>query len=256
MRTDVTSPSHTAILTLWRAASRRDPDLHEVAQLLSTQPALSAATLRFANSSYMGAAYPVGSILQAVVRVGSRAVGSLAAARLGRSMMGEIGDEVAWSRALVVARAAKVAGRLIGMTHEETEELFVAGLFSESGFLVNARSDGRYEAWMADARRQLDDTELLAAEAATFGTDHAARAGAILVEWNLPPDIAGAVATHHAPSTLFDRVLAACMRLSGEIICMGEPGDDPLADIRLSEHTHLIMREARMFADTTAAALA
>lgn len=243
------------LLILWQKAIKSDPDLHEVASQLSTLPDLAAATLRFANSAYMGATYPVGSVLQAVVRVGCRAVGSLAAARLGRTVSIELGNEKSWARALVIGRGAKVSARLCGLSHDDAEELFVAGLFSEVGYLISAADDGRYRQWMAEARTVVsDDRTLLEQEEQVFGATHTSRAGALLGEWNLPPRIGAAVAGHHAPATTYDRVLAAAMTLPGNVACMSRDPGEALADLGIGNHAGFIIREATMFADNTVAA--
>ena len=245
------------LLTLWQKAIRSDPDLHEVASQLSTLPDLATATLRFANSAYMGATYPVGSVLQAVVRVGCRAVGSLAAARLGRTISAELGNEKSWSRALVIGRGAKVSAKLCGLTYNDTEELFVAGLFAEVGYLISAADDGRYRQWMSEARAIVtDDRELLSQEKQVFGATHTGRAGVVLGEWNLPPQIGSAVANHHDPRSDFERVLAAAMTLPEDIACMRRDPADALAELGLGQHAGFIMREAAMFADSTVAAFA
>jgi HD-like signal output (HDOD) protein len=250
--TDIT---RAGLLSLWQKAIRRDPDLHEVAGQLSTLPDLAAATLRFANSAYMGATYPVGSVLQSVVRVGCRAVGSLAAARLGRSLTEGLGNDDSWNRALITGRGAKVIGRMVGLPYQDTEELFVAGLFAEVGYLVSAADDGRYRQWMEEARpRILDDADLLAQERAVFGVSHVERASAVLDEWNLPPRLGLAIAGHHSPATDFERVLAAAMTLPESIPCIQGSWEVALEALGLDGHEAFIRREATIFATTTAAA--
>ena len=250
-----TDIARAGLLSLWQKAIRRDPDLHEVASELSTLPDLAAATLRFANSAYMGATYPVGSVLQSVVRVGCRAVGSLAAARLGRSLTEGLGNDDSWNRALIMGRGAKVVGRLLGLPYQDTEELFVAGLFAEVGYLVAAADDGRYRQWMAEARpRVLDDATLLRQEREVFGVSHTDRASSVLDEWNLPPRIGMAIAGHHSPATQFETVLAASMTLPETVPCVQGSWDVALETLGLEGHEAFIRREATIFATTTAAA--
>ncbi len=246
----------SALLDLWREASRSDPDLHSVASRLSTVPDVAAATLRFANSAYIGAAYPVGSVLQGVVRVGCRTVASLVAARLGRSVINHWGDDETWSRALIIGRGAKIMGRLTGHGHDDCEQLFVAGLFAEMGSLMLEKRDARYTQWRQDAAQMGFSTEdLLAQERLVFGADHPSLGGTVLEGWNLPAQIAAAVAHHHGPATPFEMVLATAMRIPGSVPCIGQLLEDGLIDLGIETHQAFIERESRMFANAAAAVL-
>lgn len=246
----------SALLDLWREASRSDPDLHAVASHLSTVPDVAAATLRFANSAYIGAAYPVGSVLQGVVRVGCRTVGSLVAARLGRSVINQWGDEETWGRALVIGRGAKIMGRLGGLGHDDCEQLFVAGLFAEMGSLMLEKRDARYAQWKADAQGMgFTIDELLAQERLVFGADHPSLGGTVLEGWNLPAQIAAAVAHHHCPANRFEMVLATAMRIPQGVTCIDQSLEDGLIDLGLDHHHGFIERESKMFANAAAAVL-
>jgi HD-like signal output (HDOD) protein len=57
---------------LWRLAGDDEPHVQAVSALLGTIPDTVQQVVRFSNSSYVGALYPVSSMLDAVVRIGGR----------------------------------------------------------------------------------------------------------------------------------------------------------------------------------------
>jgi HD-like signal output (HDOD) protein len=250
-----------AELDLWQLAANPDPDVHAVSSTLATIPELATATIRFANSAYVGTTYPVGTVLQAVVRVGCRTVASLAVAAAGRQMMASFGDEEAWGRALVVSRGAKVIGRLAGLPHEHCEHAFVAGLFVDFGSSILAGRDTAYRQWRSVQLRSGVDAEyLLDREMAMYETTHAIEAGRLLEEWNLPTIITAAVAGHHTPASHLDRVLQAAMSVvhddSFERSCIAVPLEGALEELGIAEHAEFVRREAALFADSTTHAFA
>jgi len=252
----ITTPAE---LDLWRLASDPDPDVHAVSSTLATIPELATATVRFANSAYVGTAYPVGTVLQAVVRVGCRTVASLAAAASGRSIMSSFGDEDMWTRALVVSRGAKTIGRLAGLGHEAAEQAFVAGLFVDFGSTILSKRDASYRSWRSSMVKSRTKPEtLLERERDLYGADHAMLSGQLLEEWNFPPVISTAVAMHHGPINDLERVLKASLSVLPDDdhieSCVDVGLDKALAELDLTEHAEFVRREAALFADNAAAA--
>lgn len=248
-----------AELDLWQLAANPDPDIHAVSSTLATIPELATATVRFANSAYVGTAYPVGTVLQAVVRVGCRTVASLAVAAAGRQMMSSFGTEESWARALIVSRGAKVIGRLAGLGHEQCEHVFVAGLFVDFGTTMLAGRDSAYRKW----RRVLlgggaTGAQLLERELEIYGTTHAMQSGQLLEEWNLPTIISSAVANHHDPMTPLERVLQAAMTVvpdeDFDTGCMNMDLEPALGLLGIEEHAEFVRREAALFANSASSA--
>ncbi len=248
-----------AELDLWQLAAHPDPDIHAVSSTLATIPELATATIRFANSAYVGTAYPVGTVLQAVVRVGCRTVASLAVAAAGRQMMSAFGDEGSWARALVTSRGAKVIGRLAGLGHEQCEHAFVAGLFVDFGTTILAGRDSAYRQWRSVLLRDGASAEdLLERETEIYGTTHALQSGQLLEEWNLPPIISAAVANHHDPATDLERILRAAMAVipgdDFETSCVNADLQETLETVGVGEHAEFVRREAALFANSATSA--
>jgi HD-like signal output (HDOD) protein len=240
---------------LWSSAMSADPDMYEVAALVSTIPDTAAAVVRFANSAYVGAVYPVGTVLEAVIRVGSRTVGALAMASLNRDLVDTWGAPELWEESLVIGRAAKLIGRLLGFTMAENEHLFVAGLFSCAGTAALIDRDEGFLGWR---RRQwakgISDGQMLRREQMAFGESHVEAAAKTLNEWNLPAELTALIASHHDPKTDKDRALWAAMASpfdDSAARCLDVPLKRAMLQIGLEDHVAFVEAEARLFADAT-----
>ncbi len=245
---------------LWKVAMVPEPDLYDVAARVSTIPDTAAAVLRFANSAYVGAVYPVGTVLEAVIRVGSRSVGALAMASLNRELVDTWGAPELWEESLVVGRAAKLIGRLHGTSRSESEHLFVAGLFSCAGTAGLYMEDEGYLPWRRKQwARGISDTDLLRREKMAYGMDHVDKSTELLDEWNLPTEIIATIASHHKPVTETDTRLWAAMTSlfdDSKARCHNTSFKTAMAQIGLEEHVSFVETEARLFADITIEAFA
>jgi HD-like signal output (HDOD) protein len=240
-------------LAVWRRALEPDPDLYELAALVATIPDTAATTVRFANSSYVGSVYPVGSVLDAVIRVGSRQVGAIAMASLNHELMSTLGVPELWDESLAAGRAAKMVGRLMGMPRRDSEHLFVAGLFSCAGAASLMMKDPGYLAWRARQwSRGVTDDQLMRREHMAYEIDHVQASVRQLDEWNFPGEIIAGVAAHHSPRTRFDIALWAGMTvLEPDSIarCHDEPFVAAMNEIGLGEHLRSVSVEALRFAE-------
>jgi HD-like signal output (HDOD) protein len=242
---------------LWSASMVAEPDLYEVAARVATIPDTAAAVVRFANSAYVGAVYPVGTVLEAVIRVGSRSVGALAMASLNRELVDTWGAPELWEESLVVGRAAKIIGRLIGFSRAENEQLFVAGLFSCAGTAGLLAEDEDFLAWRRGQwMKGVDDRTMLKREQMAYGEDHVQVGSKMLAEWNLPTEIVATVASHHSPGGRLEKALAAAMSAldddSGSR-CLDMPFKAAMKRLGLADHVAFVESEAHLFADATVA---
>jgi putative nucleotidyltransferase with HDIG domain len=184
---------------LLRMVKDPSPKTGRIADLVETDPGLTAALLIAANASRRaGAAGGVAS-----VPAGAR----LARARRGRpDRRGDAGLRLlpAGRRLARAARALPPArGRLparrarlaAAIEHEDADELAVAALLHDVGKLVLAAA---HDAWPRDvlgAARTPE--ERVRAERRVLGYDHATAGAAALERWKLPERVVEAVASHH-----------------------------------------------------------
>lgn len=173
----------------------------EIAECISTEPALATDVLRVANSAYYGVPGEVTNVRMGVIMLGTTTIRSLAmmaaaytwfeqpelCGRRGRMM---------WDHALSTAIFAGALARRYAPTVEE--EAFCCGLLHDLGKVVLTVSlTSQYEAILERAQnRRMPDIE---AERLAFGFEHS-EVGEILAErWGLPIMLREVVRYHHNP---------------------------------------------------------
>jgi|SRR5450830_504899 len=193
----------TVVMELLASIDQEDVKIDALAIKIAQDQALTAKTLRLANSSFYGMSNQVNTIHEAIAILGFRTVRSLATtAALLESFSGGIhaSFNVApfWRHALATAICAR---ELAVYRQINPEHAYTAGLLHDIGRLVLVTQfHANYEATMA--YRNLHDCSLLVAEHAVLGIDHAAVGLALTKHWKFPESVQQAVACHHAPSCL------------------------------------------------------
>jgi len=255
----MTSDDQRRKVDLWTAATLAEPDVYDVAARVSTVPDVAVAVVRFANSAHLGAVYPVGTVLEAVIRVGCRGAGALAMASLNRDLVDAWGVSETWEDTLVVARAAKLVGRLNGLPRLECELLFVAGLFSAAGSAALGARDEGFAGWRRQQLlRGLTDRDLLSREEMAYGETHVTAAASLLEDWNMPAYVVSTIALHHAPVSPAERSLWAAMTAlddSSPVRCLRTTLTEALQTLGLGDHVRFVDAEARLFAEVAGHAL-
>lgn len=178
-----------------------DVNVDRIASQIALDQGLTARVLRVANSSFYGLQSKVGTIHEAVVVLGFRAV---------RSMVLAVGvngafrveqcpgfDVQAYLRHGVgVGLAARV---LAPLARQNAELAFTAGLLHDIGELVLASNFAKPYC-EALAYRKRHDVSLQEAEQEILGITHAEVGGLLAETWRFPPVLREAVADHHSPA--------------------------------------------------------
>lgn len=175
-----------------------DIDTHALAARIALDQALTAKTLRLANSSFYGLQSKVTSIAQAIAVLGFHSIRTLVTAcsitaSFPRSAVPGFDFEAFWRHAIASAACARVLARLIGVNPDTA---FTAGLLHDIGTLVLA-SLYPFDYQQVVAWQREHDCSTTAAEQQVFGTDHAAVGAALAEHWKFPLQIRQAVAAHH-----------------------------------------------------------
>ncbi|QDT15533.1 Response regulator PleD [Alienimonas californiensis] len=205
-------PSLPAVAVQLLEESRKaDVNVGRIAELIASDPAMSARLLRAANSSFFGFRGEVASVSRAVALLGAGGVVSLALSfSLSDDALqaGVTADayRAYWRRCVVQATAAELAGDLPGTVGRDEEaaavaaagkgDRFLAGLLCDLGTLalLKAFPAESVAVWAASEDARVDPA---ARERSTWGFDHAAVGGALARRWGLPERLALAVARHH-----------------------------------------------------------
>ncbi|MBD8629390.1 HDOD domain-containing protein [Oxalobacteraceae sp. CFBP 8755] len=177
-----------------------DVSIGVLAAKVSNDQALTAKTLRLANSSFYGLQSKVRTIEQAITVLGFDSVRALvtSAGVMGYFAGGKIGFDFAafWRHAVGTALCARAIARRRGCNPELA---FVSGLLHDIGRLVLATG---FPALYADviAHSRANDCDLLDAERLVLGIDHAVVGRALAQHWKFPDPILLAIGNHHAPT--------------------------------------------------------
>ncbi|WP_038494521.1 HDOD domain-containing protein [Janthinobacterium agaricidamnosum] len=192
-------PSLPAVVTeLLSSMEQEDIDTHLLADKITLDQALTAKTLRLANSSFYGMQSQVTSIQQAITVLGFHSIRTLVTAcSITGSFQPAPGSrfdfEAFWRHAVGTAVAARA---LAPHLRQNPETAFTAGLLHDLGTLVLVTS---YPALyrQAELYRGSHDCGEAEAERAIFGLDHALVGSTLAAHWKFPLAIQAAVAGHH-----------------------------------------------------------
>jgi putative nucleotidyltransferase with HDIG domain len=203
-------PLPAIVSELLQSMDQENLDSHTLAAKLARDPALSAKTLRLANSSFYGMSTRITTIAQAVSVLGMHSLRTLitACAITGSFAAPTTLDfdfPAFWRHAIATAAAART---LAPPARQDPDTAFLAGLLHDLGTLVLVTC--RPEAYRAVlAYQRAHDCLSTPAQQAVFGTDHAAIGSALAAHWKFPASIQAAVADHHrdAPGYAADAAL-------------------------------------------------
>jgi putative nucleotidyltransferase with HDIG domain len=194
-----------ALPTLPLVASRlleaiADPDTYseEIARIVALDPALTARTLRLANSDFYGFPRKVGSVELAVVVLGGPTVRDLVLSAAVFQTLGASGSELGalWDHSMATGVAARALADCAG--YRLAGEAYAAGVLHDVGKVVLRQSfPDRFEGVLALARAQR--ISIAEAERGVLGSDHAEVGGWLAERWGLPADLVEAIAFHHRP---------------------------------------------------------
>lgn len=188
-----------ALLELLEATADDAAPLEAMAEPVRRDPALTASVLAAANAAAHGAGLGRPDVRQAIQRLGSRTVRSIAACLAVRAAFpqppGQRPGDLAgfWRHALGVAELARALASASGQA--DAEEAYLAGLLHDVGQLLLLQGLGAdYGRLLAAAGTEgrLDE-----AERERFATDHAAVAAWLIDQWQLSGLMADAVLFHH-----------------------------------------------------------
>lgn len=193
-------PSLPAVVAeLLTSMDNDDIDLHYLSGRIALDQALTAKTLRLANSSFYGMPSKVTSIQQAMSVLGLHSVRTLVTAcgvisAVPPPASGVLDLRLFWREAIATAVWARALARQL---RQSPDTAFTAGLLHNLGTLVLAtRFPDQYAAVPA-WRATHADASLAEAELAVFGVDHAQAGSALAAYWKFPPAIQDAIRHQH-----------------------------------------------------------
>jgi HD-like signal output (HDOD) protein len=171
---------------------------HELAQAISSDPALTARVLKVANSAYYGFPRRITTVRDAVVLLGFRQIRSVALAACAmRALPSDenIDSHRFWEHAVTIGMLAERLARHEGR-HQDTA--FTAGVLHNIGRLaLDQVRPGLFALVCQRAARS--GQSIHDVEREMLGFTDAELGGALALRWRFPADLALAIARHAEP---------------------------------------------------------
>jgi putative nucleotidyltransferase with HDIG domain len=180
-----------------------DPDIDatQVVSLITHEPALTTNVLQRCNAAFFSNGSPVGTVGEAVTRLGFNHIFRIVAVVVGaqafsgsqKSYGFEFGE--LWRHSVAAALATQKIAESKG---DDGNLAFTAGLLHDIGKNVLAEAlEDHYSALVEQT--EASQQSLLEVEKNLLHVQHAEVGGRLLERWNFPPELATAVTYHHFP---------------------------------------------------------
>jgi len=207
---------HAVALKLQQVLARPDFRLEEVNRLISADPGLVSQVLRVANSSYYAGLSKVGTMHEAIVRLGSREVASIAMVATQQDLYRSDDPrfnammQTLWKHAFCCAVGSRWLAQKTGYDML-VQEAFLAGLLHDVGnlFLLKLMEQIGKAKQLPGGLNQAIISEVLASM-------HVEQGYQLLMAWHLPEAYCAVVAGHEAEQWDQANPLLAMVRLADQ----------------------------------------
>ncbi|MCA8981495.1 MAG: HDOD domain-containing protein [Planctomycetes bacterium] len=190
----------------------------ELVAVIQTDAALTAKVLRLANSAYYGFRREIASLAEAGNALGVQALVNLVLTGCAERYFHTGGRGAAakslWERSITTAFSAQILARAQGAV--DPERAYTVALLQNIGHLVI--DDFLVEFRERIEREQRDGRDLLSAERAVLGQNHAQIGARLARRWGFPEVLSDTIEFHHSPERAgVDPKLAAVAHLAETI---------------------------------------
>lgn len=203
------------VMDLLNSIDEEGVEIGVIAKKVSLDQALTAKTLRLANSASYSKQVKVTTLAQAITFLGMATVRNLitTAALTGcfpQSQVRGFDYKAFWRHSLATALCAKALARHLRFNQDYA---FTAGLLHDIGRLVLVtqfpEQYGKASAW-----RDAYDSQHLLAERTILGVDHVDAGKALAAHWNFSGTLQLAIANHHQPEAVGAGFLATIVHVA------------------------------------------
>jgi HD-like signal output (HDOD) protein len=173
--------------------------LHQLSELISSDPAFAAEVLSIANSLLYAPRFPSNSILQAIAILGINNLQGLCLTVGARTSLGKSlslpSMRAIWRHDLA---CGLIAEQLAAAGFMDKDTAYTCGVLHDVGRLALAAVRPKEYSLLLGSHSGTPDS-ILRAEADLFGLDHCAVGSHLIADWKLPNDFEAVVADHHTP---------------------------------------------------------
>ncbi len=202
----------------------------DINDVIKTDQALTAKTLKLVNSAYYGFPRRIGTVTDAVVILGFNTVRSLALSATVCKMFSGGKSEffnrgALWEHSIAVAFASRIIAKKV--KYAEPEEAFVAGLLHDIAKIIEDQyfHEEFIEAVVLSKEKKLS---LIDAEREAVGMDHSLIGRRIADKWNLPFKVTKVIGYHHQPEfggTGDEKLLISIVHIADSIVKIRKIGN-------------------------------
>jgi putative nucleotidyltransferase with HDIG domain len=191
-------PFPQVALRVLQLANNENVQLHELSELISSDPAFASEVLTIANSLLYAPRFPASSILQAIAVLGANNLQGLCLTVGVRGYMGKALNQPAmraiWRHNLA---CALIADQLASVGHLDRDVAYTAGVMHDIGRLALAVIRPKEYSLLLGAHSG-SPASILNAERDLFGWDHCEAGRQLVADWKMPPEFEPIVSEHHA----------------------------------------------------------
>ena len=190
-------PFPQVAMRVLQLAQNENVQLHQLCDLISSDPAFASEVLTVANSVLYSPRYPSSSILQAVAVLGANTLQGMCItvgvrAYLGKSMSYPAMRDL-WRHNLA---CALIAERVAAAGFEDKDTAYTAGILHDIGRVALAVIQPQEYSHLLATHHGRPES-ILEGERQFFGWDHCATGRRLVEEWKLPEELLPVVAEHH-----------------------------------------------------------
>lgn len=192
-------PFPQVAIRVLQLTNNENVQLHQLCDLISTDPAFASEVLTIANSILYAPRFPASSILQAVAVLGANNLQGMCLTVGVRAYLGKTLNQPAmrrlWRHNLA---CALIAAQIASAGFLDREVAYTSGILHDVGrFALAVIQPGEYAALLETHRGPAES--LLEGEKELFGWDHCEAGEKLIADWKLPSEFASIVAEHHQP---------------------------------------------------------
>lgn len=195
-------PFPQVALRVLQLANKENVQMHQLSDLISSDPAFASEVLTIANSLLYAPRFPSKSIQQAIVVLGINNLQGMCLTVGARAYMGKAMHlpfmQVIWRHNLA---CALIAAQLASAGFLDKDTAYTAGVLHDIGRLGLAAVRPKEYAALLGTHKGSGGS-ILQAERELFGSDHCEIGRQLITDWNLPSDFEAIVCDHHAPRAL------------------------------------------------------
>lgn len=192
-------PFPQVALRVLQLANNENVQLHQLSELISSDPAFASEVLTIANSLLYAPRFPASSVLQAIAVMGANNLQGLCLTVGVRGYMGKALNEPAmraiWRHNLA---CALIADQLASVGFMDRDVAYTSGVIHDIGRLALAVIRPKDYSLPLGAHSGTP-ASILKVERDLFGWDHCEAGRQLITDWNLPPEFEAIVGDHHAP---------------------------------------------------------